>query len=139
MVKEVIENSDKVVTIAERINVGGTLSIIMSLMLLTMFAMGYWLFYKWIRGSMDTMKEMARAGTDLAESNKNLVNANINKDQDYRRQATDFNNVRLSHVEEIKRVNDSAKCVDFAVKHLEVQISDVAMDVKEIKAYIKIK
>lgn len=134
MIKDIVENGDKVVKIAEQIQVGGTITTIMSIMLLAIFSWGSWIFYKWTKNSMIAMRDMSLAAKEMAESNRTLVDSNIKKDENLQYHLAEFNSVRKSHIEEIKRVNDSACGVEKRLEKVENKQEIMMVDVKEIKA-----
>ncbi len=123
MVKEVLENGDKVVKIAEQIQVGGTITTIMSIMLLVVFSLGSWIFYRWTKNSMVAMKDMSAAAKEMAESNRTLVESGVRKDENLQ-----------SHLINLKRIDDSIHGADKRLEKVENKQEIMMGDVKDIKA-----
>ena len=139
MVEEIIENSSKAVHLAEQINTTGTLTTLMSVILLAILCGSAWWFSKWIKMSISTMNDIGKATREMAESNRKLVEENQKKDELTQHNMDEFNSIRRIHVEEIKRVTDLACTVDKRLEKVESKQDNLSLDVKEVLTILKSK
>lgn len=139
MVKEILENGDKVVRIAEDIQYSGTLPIIMSIMLLVILGLLFFWGSKLVKVSVTTMREIGHATKEMAESIRALVEENIKKSEAAQRNNVDFNVARKLHAEELKRVTEMAKNVDKTLEKVEEKQDSMAMDVSKILTILKVR
>lgn len=139
MVKEFIENGEKIVRVAEDIQFSGTITTIMAIMLLVILCFIIFWGSKGAKQLIVTMKEFGHATKEMAESIRALVDENIKKDETSQRNIDEFNNVRRLHIEEIKRVTEMACNVDKTLEKVVVKLDIMDGDNKEIKAMLKVK
>jgi Ca2+/Na+ antiporter len=171
MVKEIIENGDKIVRIAEDVKFGGTIPVIISLIAICVVVLFIWVKYSWSKEERDTlrkereeerevkrkereeeremrrkerieeakdkkemlgtMREMADATKEIAESNRSLVDTNKKKDEVLHYQTIEFNSIRSRHVEEVKKLNETACDVSRNVEKVEDKLEKVEDKIKD--------
>jgi len=139
MVKGFIENGEKVVKIAEEIQIGGTITTIMAIMLLVILCLLIFWGSKIAKVFIKTMSEIGFATKEMAESIRTLVDENVKKDETVRKNNEDFNNVRRLHVEEIKRVTEMANNVDKTLEKVEEKQDTIVTNVNKILTILEVK